>query len=222
VLNSIFAALQITMIDIVLSGDNMGVIALAVRKLPQKQAKMANLIGVSGAIFLRILFASVITSIMLIEWLPIKLIGGILLLKITWNLINLSKDEQHVKVRERSGLWKAVYNIIMADMSVSLDNVLAVGSVARGNIVLVIFGLLLNIPIIFFGSQLVVKLIQKHKITIFIGAGILIHTSLEMILEDRLVVPYVSHVFSAVFPWTIAVVVIIYGFFEIRRGGNLF
>lgn len=218
ILNSIFSALQITMIDIVLSGDNMGVIALAVRKLPEKQAKTANIVGVSCAILLRILFASAITTILLIEWLPIKLIGGLLLLKITWNLINLNNDEQHTNVGARSGFWNAVYNIIMADMSVSLDNILAVGGVARGNIVLIVFGLILNVPIIFFGSELVVKLIQKYKITIFIGAGILIHTSLEMILEDRLLEPYIPHAVSSLFPWIAAIIVILYGSFAARSG----
>lgn len=218
ILNSIFSALQITMIDIVLSGDNMGVIALAVRKLPEKQAKTANIVGVSCAILLRILFASVITTILLIEWLPIKLIGGLLLLKITWNLINLKKDEQHANGRTRSGFWHAVYNIIMADMSVSLDNILAVGGVARGNIVLIVFGLILNVPIIFFGSEIVVRLIQKYKITIFIGAGILIHTSLEMILEDRILQPYIPNTVSSFFPWLAAVMVILYGCFAVQTG----
>lgn len=211
-LNSIFSIMQITVIDIVLSCDNMGVIALAVRRLPKKDARRANMVGVGGAILLRILFASVITTALLVEWLPIKLIGGLLLLKITWNLINLKKEDKNANVRVQSGFWAAIYNIIMADMSVSLDNVLAVGGVARGNVVLIVFGLLLNMPIIFFGSQLMVKLIQKYKITIFIGAGILVHTALEMILEDRTIAHLVPHIITAIFPWFMAAVIIIYGF----------
>ena len=92
ILMSIFAVLQITMIDVVLSGDNMGVIALAVRHLPKDEAKRANIIGVAGAIFMRILFAAIITSLMMIEWLPIKLAGGVLLLKITWNLLTMEEQ----------------------------------------------------------------------------------------------------------------------------------
>lgn len=218
-LGSIFSVLQITVIDIVLSGDNMGVIALAVRKLPQKQAKSANIIGVVGAIFLRILFASIITTALLIEWLPIKLLGGLLLLKITWNLINFKSDDQRAGVRSLNSFWGAVYNIMMADMSVSLDNVLAVGGVARGNTVLIIFGLILNIPIIFFGSQLVVKLIQRYKAAVFIGAGILIHTALEMILEDRILMPYIPHILTVILPWAAAGILIMYGFYSVRKRG---
>lgn len=218
-MNNIFSALQITLLDIVLSGDNMGVIALAVRKLPEKQAKIANIIGVAGAVLLRIFFASIITTLLLMEWLPVKLVGGILLLKITWNIINVKETDPGNKRSSSSGFWRAVYNIILADFSVSLDNVLAIGGIAKGNIVLVVFGLLLNIPIIFFGSQLVGKLIKKYKITVFIGAGILVHTAAGMILEDKIIAPLVSRPFAEIFPWLAAFLIIFYGIYVIKREG---
>lgn len=219
-LNNIFSALEITLLDIVLSGDNMGIIALAVRKLPPKQAKIANMVGVAGAILLRIFFASIVTTLLLVEWIPVKLVGGLLLLKITWNIIDIKETSSGSPNRSSSGFWRAVYNIILADFSVSLDNVLAIGGVAKGNIVLIVFGLLLNIPIIFFGSQLVGKLITKYKITAFIGAGVLVHTALEMILEDKIIYHYVSRPFTEVFPWLIALIIIFYGIYVTRKGNN--
>lgn len=206
----LFRALQITLIDIVLSADNVGIIALAVRKLPKKQARIANLVGVAGALFLRILFASIITTLMSIEWLPIKLIGGMLLLKITLNLLNLSQSSKTTS-RPKNHFWQSVYNIIIADVSVSLDNVLAIGGVAKGDIGLIIFGLLANIPILFFGSQLCVDLIERYRLTIFVGAGILVHTGVEMILEDNLLSLYVDSVMGPVFPWIAGALVILYG-----------
>jgi YjbE family integral membrane protein len=218
--NYLFRVLEIVMIDIVLSFDNMGVIALAIRNLPKHRARLANIIGVAGAILLRILFASAITKILLIEWLPVRLIGGLLLLDISWNLINLKDDNQHGKSSRSSGFWIAVYSIIAADFSVSLDNALAIGGIANGDISLIIFGLLLNIPLIFFGSQLAVKLIKKYKITIFIGGGFLINTALEMILEDRLVASHISKTIANIIPWAAANLVFIYGFWKIHIGGK--
>lgn len=214
ILISIFSIMQITLIDIVLSGDNMGVIALAVRNLPKNQARKANLIGVCMALCMRVIFASIITKLLLIEWLPIKLAGGLLLLKITWNLLAMKEEKNLQRKDEKRGFWFAVYNILLADMTMSLDNVLAIGGIAHGNIVMIGFGLLLNIPIIFFGSQLVGELIEKYKLTIYIGAGILVHTSLDMILEDRLIAPHIFTSFSAIFPWIIAILIILYGIYK--------
>lgn len=211
------SALQITLLDLVLSGDNVGVIALAIRNLPPKQAKTASIVGVCGAVGLRILFASIITTFMMIEWLPIKLIGGLLLIKITWDLMTSKEEEEQHNTKTHSGFWKAVSSIIIADISMSLDNVLAIGGAAHGSIGLVVFGLLLNIPIIFFGSQLVARLMTRYKITVFIGAAILMHTSVGMIFEDKLISSHLNHVFSVIFPWIMAIGVLMYGFYIVRK-----
>lgn len=213
----ILAALQITLLDIVLSGDNVGVIALAIRNLNPKEAKMASIIGVSGAIGLRILFASIITVVMKVEWLPIKLVGGLLLLKITWDLVNAGCEDEACSVKSTGNFWKAVLSIIIADVSMSLDNVLAIGGTADGHIGLIAFGILLNIPIIFFGSQYVAAIMKKHKIAIYIGAAILIHTSVSMIFEDRLLEHYFSHLFVIAFSWSLAVLTLLYGFMKVKK-----
>lgn len=215
----IMAALQITLLDIVLSGDNVGVIALAIRNLEPKQAKTASIVGVSGAIGLRIFFASIVTIIMQVEWLPIKLVGGLLLLKITWDLINQgdeSEEEGH-HVKSAGNFWKAVASIIIADISMSLDNVLAIAGTAHGSIGLIAFGIILNIPIIFFGSQYVALLMRKYKITIYIGGAILMHTAVAMILEDRLLVSHVNHTVGIIVPWALALLTVAYGIFKIKK-----
>ncbi|MFZ5987376.1 MAG: YjbE family putative metal transport protein [Bacillota bacterium] len=217
-LTFIFAALQITLLDLVLSGDNVGVIALAIRNLNPKDAKKASVIGVTCAVCLRILFASVITIIMGIEWLPIKLIGGILLLKITWNLINdNSDDEGSIRIKNTNKFGKAVLSIIIADVSMSLDNVLAIGGSADGHVGLIVFGILLNIPILLLGSQYVAKIMKTYRIAIYIGASILVHTSLSMILEDKLVSQYVNHLFVIISSWSVAAFVIVLGLFKMRK-----
>lgn len=214
----IMPVLQIALLNIVLSGDNVGVIALAIRNLDPKQARKISMIGISAAIILRIFFASILTLIMDIEWLPIKLVGGILLLKITWDLINEGDcSEETGCVKAEGNFWKAVVTIIVADLSMSLDNVLAIAGAANGSVGLIAFGIILNIPIIFFGSQYVADLMKKHKITIYIGGAILMHTALSMILEDRLIIPYVSHLIAIIMSWLLAVAVLGYGFYRVKQ-----
>lgn len=214
----IFAALQITLLDIVLSGDNVSVIALAIRNLNTKDAKRAILIGVIGAISMRILFASLAAVILRIEWLPIRLIGGILLLKITWDLIN-QDEKAHVRnyMKSSKGFWNAACNIIIADVSMSLDNAIAIAGAADGRIALIIFGIALNIPIILLGSQYVADIMNKYKITIYIGGAILIHTALSMILKDRILEPHVTDMATLVIPWVFAIFILLYGMRKIKR-----
>ncbi|MCT8977092.1 TerC family protein [Clostridium sp. CX1] len=213
----LIGAAQITLLDIVLSGDNIGVIALATRNLPEKYAKRASAIGVFGAVSLRIIFASLITYILMIEWLPIRLVGGILLVKITWNFIRPEKAEEDHHVKVSNKFMGAVWSIIIADITMSLDNVLAIAGAAQGSIGLIVFGLLLNIPIIFFGSQYVAKLMNKHPLVIYIGGAVLAHTSFKMLLEDKLLANYVPHIFSLVVPYVAALLTLIYGIYIINK-----
>ncbi|PRR85452.1 TerC family protein [Clostridium luticellarii] len=211
-------ALQITLLDIVLSGDNIGVIALATRDLPKKHAKLASMIGVFTAVFMRILFACLITYILMIEWLPIKLVGGILLIKITWNFISPnSKKSRKKKITPTGKYLAAVSSIVIADITMSLDNVLAIAGAAEGHIWLIVFGLMLNIPIIFFGSQYVARLMKKHPIIIYIGGAILAHTAFKMLLEDRLLASYVSPVIANVISFGFALIVLLYGLYITTR-----
>jgi YjbE family integral membrane protein len=214
-------ALQITLMNLVLSGDNIGVIALATRNLPQKHAKSASFIGIFAAMFLRIVFTCLLTYILLIQWLPIRLIGGLILIKITFDFIKpesnkedkSESNEDDKSVRASNKFTRAIFSIIAADITMSLDNVLAIASLADGSTILIIFGLVLNIPIIFFGSQLVAKLMNKYPIVTYIGAAILAHTSFKLIFEDNLTINLLTPVAVHAISYGAAVLTIIYGLY---------
>jgi YjbE family integral membrane protein len=212
--------LEITMLDLVLSADNIGVIALATKNLPEDYAKRASVFGIMGAVGLRIFFASIITYIMMIQWLPIKLVGGLLLVKITWDLIKPQQVEEENSVKGASKFWGAVVSIIIADVSMSLDNVLAIAGTADGSILLIVLGIAINIPILFFGSKIVGNLMRKYGIVVYIGAAILAHTSIKMILEDRLLEAVVSHRANLVSSWFAAVITLLYGIYQINKANK--
>ncbi|AYD40322.1 TerC family protein [Clostridium fermenticellae] len=216
-LASIMGALQITLLDIVLSGDNIGVIALATKNLPPKHAKLVSIIGVFAAVILRIIFTCFVSYILMIQWLPIKLIGGLLLLKITWNFIKSGNEESTAHVNSSNKFMSAIINIIVADATMSLDNVLAIAGAAHGNVVLIIFGLLLNIPIIFFGSQYVAKLMQKYPIVTYIGGAILAHTSFKMLLEDNFIASFTPDIMEFIIPFAAAILTLIYGMYILNN-----
>lgn len=226
-------ALQITIMNLVLSGDNIGVIALATRNLPPKHAKSASFIGIFAAMMLRILFTCFLVYILAIQWLPIRLVGGLLLVKITYDFIKPEVSEENkVQLNEECAVesnieennvhaskkfTKAVFSIIAADITMSLDNVLAIASLADGSMILIIFGLILNVPIIFFGSQLVAKLMNKYPIVTYIGAAILAHTSFKMIFEDRLTINLVAPVVVQIISYGAALLTIIYGIYIVKK-----
>ncbi len=214
----ILGILEIALLDLTLCGDNIGVIALATRNLPDKKAKAASLVGISGAILLRIYFAACITVFLRIKWLPIRFIGGLILIKVTWDLIKPQKEEMMRGVDESKGFWDAVISVIIADISMSLDNVLAIAGAANGNMLLITFGILLNIPIIFFGSQFVINLMHKYAIVIYAGGAILAFTSVRMILEDHIFMHYVHMpiTLTHLLPIAMAVITLIYGSYMIR------
>lgn len=219
----IMGVLQITILDLTLSGDNIGVIALATKNLPADHAKKVSLIGISGAIGLRVIFACIITLIMSIQWLPIRLVGGIILVKITWDFIRPQCVGTDCKIKKADTFWGAVAVIIIADISMSLDNVIAIASAANGDVLLIVFGILINIPIIFFGSRYVASLMRNHPIVIYIGGAILAHTSLKMILEDNLTIKYLgfSDTISFMVPWMFATATLIYGYVIIKKSEKI-
>lgn len=210
-------ALQITLLDIVLSGDNIGVIALATKNLNATYAKKAAIIGVFGAISLRILFTCLISYILMIQWLPIKLISGLLLIKITWDFIKPQNKESSKNVSSSNDFSGAIKCIIIADATMSLDNVIAIAAAADGHFILIVFGLLLNIPIIFFGSQMAAKLMNKHPIVVYFGGAILAHTSFKMILEDNLIIGFIPYSFLIIIPIISAAAVLFYGMYIIHK-----
>ncbi len=173
--------LQIIWIDLLLSGDNAVVIALACRSLPEKQRKVGIWLGASAAIGLRIIFALVVTYLLLVPYL--KIIGGLLLFWIAVKLA-LGEDESHAEIDGGTTLWQAVRTIAIADAVMSLDNVIAIAAASRGHPELFIFGLLLSIPLIIMGAQFLTAIITRYPILIWIGAALLGWIAAEMILGD--------------------------------------
>ena len=181
--------LQIIWIDLLLSGDNAVVIALACRSLPEKQRKWGILLGAGAAVGLRILFALAVSYLLGIPFL--KVVGGLLLLWIAVKLITDNEGEAH-DVAASDSLWKAVRTIAIADAVMSLDNVVAIAAASRGHPELFIFGLLLTIPLIIFGSQLVLALLTRFPLLIWAGAALLGWIAGEMLVGDVMSLQYLQ------------------------------
>jgi len=178
--------LKILLINILLSGDNAIVIAMASRNLPEHLQKIAIRWGAFGAIALRIIF--VLLMITLLQMSYIQLIGGFLLLIVSYKLLVDKHENDNIKGSET--LREAITIIIFADVIMSLDNVLAIAAVADNNLILVIVGIILSIPIILLASEFILKLIKKYPLIIYIGAAFLAWTAGEMMLKEKLVIDF--------------------------------
>ncbi|WP_333846231.1 TerC family protein [Limnohabitans sp.] len=177
------ALLAIILIDLVLAGDNAIVIALAARKLPPDLQKKAIIWGTVGAIGVRSLMTFAVVWLLQIPGL--MLVGGLGLLWIAFNLINSDADEDHGDVAA-STFWGAMKTIVVADALMGIDNVLGVAGAASGSFELVALGLMISIPIVMFGSQLVLKLVARWPIIIPLGGAVLAFTSAQMVVNESL------------------------------------
>ena len=177
---------QIILIDILLGGDNAVVIALACRSLPEAMRTKGILWGTAGAIVLRVVLIAFALTLLAIPYL--KLVGGVLLVWIGVKLLVPEDEDEHSNIEASDKLWGAVKTVIVADLVMSIDNVIAIAGAAQGageqhQMPLVIFGLLVSIPIIVWGSQLVLKLMDRFPLIITLGgmllgwiAGTMVHT----------------------------------------------
>lgn len=173
--------LKIIWINIILSGDNAVVIALAARSLPAHQQKKAILLGSAAAVVLRIILTVVAAKLLQMSFLQV--VGGLLLLWIGVQLLSEEEGEEgHAK--ESGGLMAAVRTILIADLVMSLDNVIAVAAAAKGNDVLLLLGLAISIPLVIFGSTLMIRLMERFPIIITLGAGLIGWVGGETIVSD--------------------------------------
>lgn len=184
ILASSVAILQIIWIDLLLSGDNAVVIALACRSLPPHLRKWGIILGASVAIVLRIIFALIISELLLVPFL--KVVGALLLV---WIAVKLAKGEEaeEKNIAASDKLYKAVWTIAIADAVMSLDNVVAIAAVSKGDPWLFGFGLALSIPLIMVGSQLILKMIEKFPIIVWAGAALLGWIAGEMLATDPII-----------------------------------
>jgi len=178
------AGIEIIVINILLSGDNAVVIALACRNLPPHQRRWGVFWGAGGAIVLRIVLTFFAISLLDLPWL--KIVGGLLLLWIGVKLIADDGGEGH-EVKASNQLFSAVRTIVVADLVMSLDNVIGVAAAAKGSLVLLVFGLVVSIPLVIVGSQLIMKAIERFPMLVMAGGGLLGYVAGEMAVTDNAV-----------------------------------
>ncbi len=201
-LDFVLGVLKIVIIDLALAGDNALVIALAVRTLPKKQQLIGRVWGAAGAVGLRIIFVAIVSYLLVIPLL--QLIGGLLLIWIALKLVRQSDGggEGGEHVRQGTTVLEAIWIIIVADVVMSLDNVIGVAGAAEGDLRLVIFGIALSIPIVVWGSGLLATLMNRYAWIILIAGGILGEVAGKMIVHDAFIVKRLGEA-SDVVEWII-------------------
>jgi YjbE family integral membrane protein len=198
----------IMLLNLVLSGDNAIVIAMAARNLPPVHQKKAILWGTLGAIIMRIIMTLIVVWLLKIPGL--KLLGGLALIWIAIQLVN-SGDEADDHGKAGATFWDAMKTIIIADAVMGLDNVLAVAAAAGGDLMLIFIGLMLSIPIVVFGSTIVLKIMTKYPIVIWIGVALLGWTAGLMIWEENVIASFIAPFKAMHYPFLIAVTLLTLG-----------
>ena len=183
------AAFEIIVINILLSGDNAVVIALACRNLPPKQRRMGIFWGVVGAVVLRVVLTFFAVQLLQLPYL--QLIGAALLVWIGIKLIAEDDGDEH-EIEASDRLISAVKTVIVADLVMSVDNVIGVAGAAKGSLPLLIFGLVVSIPLVVVGSQLIMKLIERFQWLVIAGGGLLGYIAGEIATEDTAVKPWIA------------------------------
>jgi YjbE family integral membrane protein len=204
------ALLQIIGINIILSGDNAVVIALACRALPPNQQKWGIILGAGAAVVLRVIFTIFIVYLMSIPFL--KIAGGVLLFWIGYKL--MMPQEEGAEVDAAESLWAAVRIVVIADAVMSLDNVIAVAAAAKGHIGLLVIGLLISIPLVVYGATLLIKLIERYPVIVPGGAALIGFIGGEVVISDPAVAPWVdanAHWFHEAVPLLTSIAVVLVG-----------
>jgi YjbE family integral membrane protein len=208
--------MKIIWINIILSGDNAVVIALAARSLPPEQQRKAIMFGSGAAVVLRIVLTVVAAKLLALSYLQI--IGGVLLLWIGAQLL-ADDEEGEGEAKEQGNLMAAIRTILIADLVMSLDNVIAVAAAAKGDETLLIIGLAISIPLVVFGSTLMIKLMERYPVIILLGAALIGWVGGETIASDVALQAFASenHWFHTACAAAGAVIVIAWGKFSERH-----
>ena len=210
--------LRIMSIDILLSGDNAVVIALASRSLPEAQRWRAVVGGSAAAVTMRILLCLIITTVLKVPYLKVG--GGLMLLYIGVKLVLPEGEADGSDVAATAHVWSAIKTILIADAVMSLDNVVAIAAAAHGSALLIALGLVISIPLIVFGSQILLRILNRMPILIVLGAGLLGWIAGELIVSDPVIhafLPYDEHVTAAVMKPALALLVMTVGTLLARR-----
>jgi YjbE family integral membrane protein len=208
---------EIGFLNLLLSGDNAVVIALAVRTLPRRQRLLGQIWGTVGAVLLRLAFVGIVSMLLRIPFL--RLAGGVLLVWIAVRLVEPT-NEQEGSGRHGTTFWEAVWIILVADITMSLDNVLAIAAAAHGDMLLVTLGIATSLPIVVGGSGVLASLMNRYVWIIWLGGGILGYVGGDMILEDPVVSSRLgafAHALQYPVPLTLAALVTAIGWWLTRR-----
>lgn len=197
--------LQIIWIDILLSGDNAVVIALACRSLPDRQRKWGIICGAGAAIALRILFAIFVVFLLSIPYL--KIVGSLLLFWVAVKLVLPEEGGHGETVKGGSSLFSAIRTIVIADAVMSLDNVIAIAAASHGRVELLVLGLLISIPLIVYGSTLVLKALERFPLLITAGGALLGWIAGDVLITDPVLVDWVEQRASFLHDWYVAPIV---------------
>lgn len=213
------SAAQIILIDLVLSGDNAVVIGMATARLDPVNRRRAIILGSLGAILLRVLFTG-LAAVSLVKLPLLQLGGGLALIWIAVKLLVENNDQKEIEPQKN--LFRAIKTIVAADVIMSLDNVLAVGGAAHGNLALLIFGLLFSMPLLMVGSQVVASLISRCPWLSFLGAGVLAWVSGSMISHEKLLKGLLPDYASAVIQVsTVLIVLALAKIINYRQAGGV-
>ena len=188
-----WAIIAIILIDIVLAGDNALVIGMAANRLPAHLKRRAIFWGTVGAVAIRFVSVALLTYLLLIPGL--RLIGGLALIYIGWRLAFQDKDHS---ISAKDTFWSAIGTIVIADAVMGIDNALGIAAAANGDFGLVVFGLLISVPIILFGSTIIARLLERFPDSVFIGSFVLFVVAIQMILKE----PFVDQHIDPLHDWT--------------------
>lgn len=209
---------SIVLLDLLLAGDNALVIALATRTLPARQQFLGRVLGTIGAVVLRLVFVAAITWLLMLPLL--RFLGGLILVWIAYKLVHQPPNHE-VHVRKGATLREAVGIIILADVVMSFDNVMAISGVARGDLLLVGFGLLLSLPLVVWGSGLLARLMDRFPLIIWLGGGVLGWVAVKMMFDDPLIVEWLGEALAKVLhqfaPWCLGTVIALLGWWFARN-----
>ncbi|UHA74148.1 TerC family protein [Paenibacillus sp. 481] len=212
---------EILLINVVLSGDNAVVIAMSSQHLPERERRQAIWWGAAGAVVLRCLLT--VVAVWLMDIPLVQAAGGVMLFVIAIQLLNDSVHDLG-GVKEVGSLWSAVRTILIADFIMSLDNVLAIAAVAKGQMAYIILGIALSIPIIVWGSAFVTDMMRRFPSVVLLGAGILGFTSGEMISADQQLSQWLPSFWGplhTLLPWLVLTIVLFVGFVMKRQGNKV-
>ena len=176
---------SIILIDLVLAGDNAVVIAMAVKNLQGKKRTWGIILGAGGAVLVRVSCTFMVAQLLNMRY--VKMIGGAVIIWIAVKLLTEGAEEKHLD-KEVNSLWQALWVIVVADLSMGIDNMLAVGAACLGNLFLLLFGLILSIPFVVFMSTLLARLMDRYPIILWLGAALLGKVGGEMMATDPFVV----------------------------------